>query len=318
MASRAVRGLAVAVLALFGHSRAQAARRHQTPRPRPSPSAASDSGPAPLRLGVIPSLSRDRMEAELEPVARWIGDRIGRRIELSYASDYADIASKIRQHEVEFAILFPLAYAQARESDPPVELLGCSVRQGKPNYRGYVITRGDSEVHSLAGLRGKTIAFVDRRSTSGFLYPLQVLEEAGLVHGDADFERFFGKVEFLGSHAAVVEAVATGKVDAGTVYDLAIRESTAQGVGGGGSLRILARTAPIPHEAVVARADIDPELRESFRKALLSLDTRSPEGRAVLHPMTSALELNGFVDCDPSTFDPVRRLLDRETDAEGR
>ena len=272
--------------------------------------AAAAQTPA-VRFGLIPAIAPERMHAEFQPVADYLGEKIHRPVELVIAKDYAEISGLIRSRKVDFAVLFPLAYAQAEAAIPGVTLIGCSVRQGKPAYHGYLITRAEGGPRNLAALRGKRIGFVDKGSTSGYLYPVQVLIDAGLISSGADLPRFFSEVKYLKSHDAVLKAVIDGTVDAGAVYDGEVAQAGRLGVDPG-RLRILARTAPIPHEAVVAAPGVDDHLREAFREALLSLDTRTPEGRAVLRPLVSELKLNGYVDCPRSVFDPVRKLMERE------
>lgn len=263
---------------------------------------------SPVRFGLIPSIAHERMEAELQPVADFIAKRIHRKVELVPAKDYDEIGRMLESRRVDFAILFPLAFAQAMNRTPPVQLLGCSVRQGKPSYRGYFLTRQDSTVRTLQELKGKRIGFVNEGSTSGYLFPVQVLINQKLIASEAGLADFFAEIRFLGSHDAVLHAVERGEVDAGTVFDLAIAQATRDGLDSG-VFRVIGRTAEIPHEAVVSVDGVDAVLRDRFKEALLSLDTRTSEGRAVLRPMTTDMKLNGFVDCNEDVFKPVRDLV---------
>ena len=265
---------------------------------------------APIRFGLIPAIAPARMVTEFTPVADYLGARLGRPVQLVVAKDYAEISTMLKTHQVEFAVLFPLAFAQAEATIPDVSLIACSVRQGKPAYHGYIITTRNSPVHTLADLRGKKIGFVDKGSTSGYLYPVQVLIDEHLIERPEDLPKFFSEVKYLDSHDNVLKAVLTGEVDAGAVYDGEVAQAGRLGVDPG-QLRILARTAPIPHEAVVAAPGVDPKLRDEFRRVLLTLDTRTPEGRAVLRPLVTELKLNGYVDCDRHVFDPVRALMEK-------
>ena len=272
---------------------------------------AAFAGGPPVRFGLIPAIAPERMRAEFQPVADYLGAQLHRPVELVIAKDYQEISGLLRARQVDFAVLFPLAYAQAEAAIPGVTLIGCSVRQGKPAYHGYIIAKAGRGLHTLADLKGKRIGFVDKGSTSGYLYPVQVLIDDKLIASDADLPRFFSEVKFLKSHDAVLRAVLEGSVDAGAVYDGEVAQAGRLGVDPG-NLRILARTAPIPHEAVVAAPGVDASLRDAFRAALLELDTRTPEGRAVLRPLVTELKLNGYVDCPRSVFDPVRKLMERD------
>ena len=76
------------------------------------------------------------------------------------------------------------------------------VYRGSPTYTSRIFVSKDSGIRTLADLRGKTIAFADPISESGYLYPLDLFAEAGAVgsvHIPTDREtgrpRGFGFVE---------------------------------------------------------------------------------------------------------------------------
>ncbi|MDX1519348.1 MAG: PhnD/SsuA/transferrin family substrate-binding protein, partial [Gammaproteobacteria bacterium] len=55
------------------------------------------------------------------------------------------------------------------------------VYRGSPWYTGRVFVRRDSGIETLADLRGRDIAFADPISESGYLFPLDLFVEAGLI-----------------------------------------------------------------------------------------------------------------------------------------
>src|SRR5437762_13662578 len=59
---------------------------------------------------------------------------------------------------------------------------------------------------ALPILRGKTIAFVDPASTSGYVYPMVLLMRRGLGR-NRDPKTFFREVVFAGSHDAGMRAL---------------------------------------------------------------------------------------------------------------
>jgi phosphate/phosphite/phosphonate ABC transporter binding protein len=260
-----------------------------------------------VRLGVIPSIGRDRTQVEFEPLARYLGEVLHRPSQLVIAQDYADIRQMLEKRQVDVAILFPLTYAEAEATVPGLALIACSVRQGKPAYRGYILTRREAPYQRLEDLKGQRFAFVDRNSTSGYLYPLELLRARGLVHTEEELATFFREVQFRKSHDNVLRAVVAGEVEAGAVYDGALAQAARLDIDSG-ALRILARTEPIPHEAVVTAPGVPEAEREALRQAFLALDTRSARGRSVLRPLVTELKFNGFVACEASHFDSVRRV----------
>ena len=136
------------------------------------------------------------------------------------------------------------------------------VYRGKPSYRGAVFVRRDSGIARLEELRGKSIAFADPISESGFLYPLDLFVEAGLLTTGDDPKAFFGEVYFAGGYQQAIQAVANGLVEAAGV---SVYATLMLDAGQRGAVAAIATTAPIPSHVVVARGGLEPALRHRLR-----------------------------------------------------
>jgi ABC-type phosphate/phosphonate transport system substrate-binding protein len=106
------------------------------------------------------------------------------------------------------------------------------LRVGKPRRRSWQWMSGTARpvtsrfyVRKDSGLfagwlRGKTIAFVDPGSTSGYVYPMVTLIKKGLVT-NRDPKTFFKDAMFAGTHEAALLALLNGSVDVVASFDLA-------------------------------------------------------------------------------------------------
>ena len=160
------------------------------------------------------------------------------------------------------------------------------------------MVRKDSGLRTLADLAGKRFAYVDPKSASGYVYPRAMLLEKG-IHPDTSFS----EVIFAGDHNKVIAAVLGRQVDAGAIYDGALRIARNAGAQTD-DLSILASTDPIPHDAVTVRSGLDPILAQKIRDALVGMDM-TDAGRRVI--AASKKGLTGFVPAEDSLYDPVRR-----------
>ncbi len=113
-----------------------------------------------------------------------------------------------------------LPYVLARDQIGAEVILG-EVYRGRSVYTGRIFVRKDSGIATLEQLRGKTIAFADPLSESGYLYPLDLFVAAGLLERSADPATFFGTVYFAGGYQQAVQAVANGFVDAAAASEFA-------------------------------------------------------------------------------------------------
>jgi ABC-type phosphate/phosphonate transport system substrate-binding protein len=124
-----------------------------------------------------------------------------------------------------------------------------------------------------------------------------------LIEQGIDPERPFKETIFVGSHDKVIGAVLFGPAAAGATYQGAVAMAKAQGFPTF-DLEVLARTDPIPHDAIAVRVGLDDALVKGIQAALVELD-RSPAGRQVI--ARSRKKLTGYAPATDSLYDVVRR-----------
>ena len=86
-------------------------------------------------------------------------------------------------------------------------------------YHGHIFARKDSNISKASDIQGKTIAFGERATTAGYVFPLAWLKKEGVT----DYTVFFKEYFFAGSHDAAIDAVLSKKADIGaaknTIYE---------------------------------------------------------------------------------------------------
>ena len=184
-------------------------------------------------------------------------------------------------------------------------------------YYGSVMTRTDSGVNRLEDLGGRPFAFSDATSTSGYIFPLNLLNASSVK---------LGHVYFAGGHANVVQAVADGKVAGGSTFYsppgkvnevertfvadarhlLMKRIETDEGrLAFLDEVRVLALTDPIPNDVCCVRRGFPKATWDRFERSLRKF-IATPEG------LRAYLDLVASVDarsCDDGTFDGFRATL---------
>jgi len=258
---------------------------------------------SPLVFGLLPTESSTDAERRWQPLMDHLAEVTGRPVKPLKVVDYAALVEALRFGKADLAYLGPKAYVMARER-AGVEPLAQEVPlSGEPNYRGLIVTKGDSPAKSVDDLSGQTFAFVDPNSTSGFLVPLvHFVEERGV-----EPEAFFGEVRYAGSHQAVLLQVRLGHVAAGATNDLDLARAIEGGDVNEGEIRTLWTSEPIPGSPIVARKDLGPELVTTVKTALV--DYADPEG-------LGRMQSKGFVAVTDASYEPIRRL-ERVRDSRG-
>jgi phosphate/phosphite/phosphonate ABC transporter binding protein len=224
-----------------------------------------------LRFGKIPNVSPREAYRIYAELMELLNENLSCcTLELVLAPDYPSCVQMLHEQELDLAWLGTVSYVRARDEIPMIPLVS-PIWSGRKGYSGVIFTVEGTGVTSLQQLRGKRIAFVDKESASGYVYPLQVLVDAGL-NPSVDFAR----VDFLGTHDAVLMAVMLGEYDAGAVFDNAY-DSVADRAHRL-KLRILAQTAIIPGEPIVASTHLDPAIVAEVKEAFLALPTEQLAG----------------------------------------
>jgi phosphonate transport system substrate-binding protein len=139
----------------------------------------------PLKVGIIPYDKAAVVEEDYGQFADYLGTHSGRPSgQVFVTPEYAGILTALRADQIDCAFLNPLSYViavQEYRSTPEHMLpLAMPYFQGSLTYRGIIFVRADSPIKTLAQLRGKSVAFNDQTSTSGYLYPSRLLLKAGI------------------------------------------------------------------------------------------------------------------------------------------
>lgn len=267
------------------------------------------SDPDTVKLGIIPFEQADAIEKGFKPFADYFATKAGvKNSQVVVTPAYSGVLTALQADQIDMAYLSPLAYAlacdQFKSTPERIVPIGMPYFNHKLTYRGIIFVRADSQIHSIKDLKGKSFAFADRTSASGYLYPAGILRENG-VDPDKDV-----KAVNIGGTASVM-AVYTGQADAGATYEGGIQLAFTDKVTGKADLakvkqfRILAYTDPIPNGMIVTRANIGRDNIKKLQDAIDEMNT-DPQGKAALAAIPDG-GWNKVVPADDSIFDSVRQ-----------
>lgn len=170
--------------------------------------------PVKVRIGFNPTQNSD----QLRPAAQAIADYLERRfqgaieVEVFIPTEYRGLIEAMRGGNLDFAFFPPDGYVIANQ-DVGAQVLLKSVRGSSPYYWSAIVVRKDSGIKTVRDLEGKTIAWVDKNSAAGYVFP-----RAALVAEKLDPDKLFAKQTFAGRHDAAVLAVLNKSVDAAATF----------------------------------------------------------------------------------------------------
>ena len=265
------------------------------------------AGPAraadpPLHLVLTPSQKPTDLLAAGEEFGRALGALVGTPVRVTVASDYAAVIEALRNRTADLAFVHPAGYVLANREAKAI-IVAKNQWHGKTTFTSRFYVRKESGLKTLEDLRGKTIAFVDPASSSGYIYPMVLLIQRGLVR-NRDPKTFFREVVFAGSHDASMRALLNGHVDAIVSFDLA-REQYLKDPAERERITWVAETPPIPEAGIAARPGLDPATFAKVRAALLQI--HGPQYAALLKRL---YDIDGFEAAEDREYEPVRAAMD--------
>ncbi len=265
-----------------------------------------------IRLGVIAFRPKAQAIAQWQPLAAYLETKLGRRVKLTIY-DHPELAAAMSQNAVDVILTNPGHYIllkhRNKPSAPLVTLINLEAGHELTAFGGMIFARADaSNINTLADLAGKRIAAVNASSLGG--YQMQAFEmlEAGVALPEKE------KLVITGMpHDRAVEAVLSGKADAGFVRSGVLKAMADEGKLDPARIKIInqqnlsefpfrSSTRLYPEWPVAVMPQVDAKLARRLTVALLSLPSDSVAARAA--------GIGGFtIPADYSGVEDVLRKL---------
>ena len=248
-----------------------------------------------LRIGAVPSESAEKIEDQYKAIIAYLERRLGYKVIFVVETDYQGIIKKMRNKELDIALYGPYSYIDAHATAGAQAFVTPENRRTGSTYQSLIITHVDSGIRSLAGLKGHSFAFVDNKSTSGYLLPQSALIKQGI-----DPKRDFSKVVFAGHHDTAALAVSKRTIDAAAVSTNVLKSLLEKGIIDEAEIRVIHASAPVPQSVWAYREGVSGDLVDRIKQAFL---------QAHLEPGALGLyekDVVRFVATDDSAYDIIR------------
>src|SRR5215212_7293588 len=238
------------------------------------------------------------------PVYEFVVDAIGRELG-SGAELVAGVSfDQFGNGEIDAGFICGLPYILlARQTPPSVELLAAPVIRGdryagRPIYFSDVIVQRNSPVRTFAHLRGRSWAYNDLDSHSGYNLTRHHLVKLGETRG------YFGRVVAAGFHQHAMRMVAAGEVDAAAIDSQVLAIEFRDQPDLSEELRVITALGPSTIQPVVAARYLPADLKAALRATLLRIGD-DPAARAEL----AKGFVERFVPVTDEDYDDIRGML---------
>jgi phosphonate transport system substrate-binding protein len=247
----------------------------------------------------------------LQPLYEFVATTVGQKLHRPTRLIVGESFDQLRQAEVDFAFLCGLPYVRlTRENPAALEAIAAPIVVGerydeRPIYFSDVIVPATSPALAFGDLRGRSWAYNEPDSHSGYLTTLSTLAEM------TETPEFFGRWEMTGFHQESIRRVAAAQVEGSAVdshvLGVELRDRPELAL----RIRVIATLGPSTIQPLVATAAVSPRLRQEVIEIVAGLGSTESERRSI-----SAGMVERFVAIDDSAYADIRSNL-RAVEAAG-
>lgn len=264
---------------------------------------ASDN-PDEITIGVIPGGNPTQIKKQGVALAQELQEIIKIKTNIYISKDYNTLIEAMKEKKVDFAFLTALTFVYAEKTAQAKVLLKKVYQESY--YYAALVTLSKSKIDRFVDLKGKRIAYVDSKSTSGYLYPKAHLKKMNFL--DTDFKQ----VVYSGNHSQSVRMLEDGKVDA-----IAVFSDDANGATGAwtkfGALdkkkyKVIWVSEPVPSDPFTVRQEFYDKYPNTAHQVMVSIIDifEKPENKE------KYVDILGSKTLMPATsrqYDPVRDVI---------
>ncbi len=253
-----------------------------------------------MRVAVAAMISPKETLIFYRELIDYVASAIGYDVELVQRRTYGEVNRLLAEGRIDVAFICTGPFVSGSERSG-FKAIATPVIRGRPFYESYLIVHRDSDVQSLADLRGRNFAFTDPDSNTGALVPRYWLKEMG-----ATPESYFRSFSYTYSHDNAIMAVAKKMVDGAAVDGHMWEYYQQRNAFFSSQTRVVKKSDPFGSPPVVVSDMVAPELKSALVERMLSMH-EDPEGRRIL----SELMIDRFTAPQKEWYLPVTQMLER-------
>lgn len=253
-----------------------------------------------FNIGILGGENAQDRTANLECFRAKTEEMLGVPVKLFTPADYDGVIQGLIGGTLDFGWLGASAYAKVYMTDPEAVdvMLTKENTDGTTGYYAIGFAKTDSGIASMDDAKGKTFAFADPNSTSGYLVPgAELLAKYGTL------EEYFSEVKMSGGHEQSIVGVANGDFDAAVAWadglgnwedgynSGAFRKAADSGLVDMSTIQEIWRSAPIPEGPMVVRKALPQDVKD---KMYAMLDTMWADDKECAYAV-GAGDANDFV-----------------------
>lgn len=228
----------------------------------------------------------------------YLESELGRSVEIIQKQTYSEVKEMFEKGEIDAGIV--CAYlAVVGTEEGILNKLSMPIVSQEKTFTSYIITQKNSDIEQFNDLNGRSFAFSDPLSYSGYFYTKYDLQKAS-----HSINTFFSETYFTYSHDNTILAVANGLVDAGathsSVYEL-LKKNNDPILN---NIKVIAEGPYVGNSPIVVNPNIDGALKEKLKDVIQGMHLNDRGQKAL-----KKLDFDRFAEPEAELFQPIIEMM---------
>jgi phosphonate transport system substrate-binding protein len=261
----------------------------------------------PIKIYFTPSVDAKRISFNAKALVDFLEKETGYYYRTAVPASFIAVVEAFGTGKVDIASINTFSYLMAHAKYGAEAKLRIMRDNNQTSYKGQFITRFDSGIDSIQDINGRSMAYVDPSSTSGYILPKAMLDRMHIKPSETVFAM---------RHDNVVTMVYQGQADAGATYYAPPDPATGKILDArmrveqqfpdvAKKIKIIGFTEDIPNDPWVFRKDMDENMKQKIIKALIKF-VNTDYGRKAMYDI---YDIVGLIPTKDSDYDGLRKLL---------
>lgn len=253
-----------------------------------------------LTMGFVPLVDGDKLIESVDPLSQVLTEEMGVNVEAFTATNYVGVVEGLGSGQIDFGIIPPLSYVLANNESGAEVIMTAVNEDGSTGYYSQILVRKDSGINEVEDLKGKTVAFVDPSSASGYAFPGAYLIDHGIdLENDIDYT-------YSGGHDKSIQLLINGDVDAIGTFPRAVTRHLDEFPEAKDDLKVLGQTDLIPGVCVTVSPSMDEETKEKLIETLDNIG----ENEEISNLLMELFDFAGFEKATAEDYENIKKSVE--------
>ncbi len=236
-----------------------------------------------------------------KPFTEYLQSKTGQQVNLLTPKGLDKIEAMLQNREIDAIYINSYAFYLYKQKGLLEAIAQMRNKAGLISSRGRVLVRKDSNIKTLADLRGGTVSLISPNGAGSYLAPRAFFNQQGI-----DMEKDIN-ISYSGDLKKSVYEVllneASAAVMCGVNYDIINTKIDMD------DIFVMELTDEFPEAVIAVRSDLEAELKQTLKETIISMSD-SYGGRRALIKLRNT-KIYDFVDYDPAVEKQTQALISK-------